>query len=395
MRILLFSSTYPPLIGGVETVTRRLARELKDRGHDVFVATNRYPWSLPAAEEIDNISIRRWMFPNLLPSPGRRSSKTIVKQILSLPLAVIQVAHLYQLIQKLRPAVVNAHYFSYPVAYALIAARFARVPVVLCFHGSDVPGVPYPATYGWAARWACIMANEVICCSENLRGYLLDVLPLNQHAKVTVSHYGVDESGKSPVAVDLSTETPSSYAVILARLVEKKGVEVAIRAMSRLKSTAAQLVVLGSGPLESKLKSLVKELDIREIVHFAGSVPHAEALAITRRTLFVVVPSHWEAFGQVCLEAMMAGKAVIATNSGGPAEIIVDGATGLLVPPGNEEALAHAMNRLLDEPELAQDMGRRGRERAEQIFTWAKMAERYEAAFDGALNLGRVNLKAD
>jgi glycosyltransferase involved in cell wall biosynthesis len=408
VRILLFSSTYPPLIGGVETVTRRLARELKDRGHDVTVVTNRYPRTLSPRENIDGITVIRRLYPNLLPSPGRRPIGVLVKQAASIPLAAIQLAGLYRLIKRMRPDIVNAHYFSYPVAYALIAARCAGVPAVLCFHGSDVPAVPYPATYPWAARWGCGAANQVICCSENLRSFLLHDLPRTEHSKVTVSHYGIDASphgnyGRSvlhppdmaasveTVATDAADEGP--FVLLLARLVEKKGVGIAIRAMKLVleKDQNAKLVIVGAGPLKAQLERLAATHHVTENVIFAGSVEHEAAMEITNRALFVVVPSHWEAFGMVCLEAMIAGKAVIASRSGGPSEIVVDGETGLLVPPRDEQALACAIQTLLDNPERAEEMGRRGRDRALAHFTWPQMAERYEKAFEHVVS-GKARL---
>lgn len=389
------------------------------------MVTTRYPHNLPSIEEIDGIRVRRLLFPNLLPSPGRRSASVIVKQVASIPMGAIQLARLIRLIRQFRPDVVNAHYFSYPVGFALLAARAAKVPAVLCFHGSDVPGVPYPATYGWAARWGVNLTKEVICCSNNLRDYLLRALTAEQRAKVTVSHYGVDSEplvtpagdgalrrgdakgarkGSPTLALGqmdicpstleatqtAETASPSErppFAVLLARLVEKKGVDTALRAMRKVKDEIpdARLSILGDGPLESNLTQLARDLMLDDSVQFVGSMPHDDAMELTQAASFVVVPSHWEAFGQVCLEAMASGKAVIATYSGGPAEIIVDGKTGLLVPPAGHDALAAAMIKLFTSPSIAREMGRSGRVRAATVFTWENMARRYEAAFARAI----------
>jgi len=397
VRILLFSSTYAPLIGGVETVTRRLSRELKERGHDVTVVTNRYPRTLAAEDSMDGIRVIRRLYPNLLPSPGRRPASVIAKQILSPPLAAFELVSLYQLMRRHRPDVVNVHYFSYPAAYALVAAQLAKIPAVLCFHGSDVPAVPYPATYTWAARWGCGLSRQVICCSENLRSYLVQDLAPDGVAKTSVSHYGIDipdVSAKNQEPETRNRKPPvveGPFMLLLARLVEKKAVDIAIRAMKELRDAGipGRLVILGSGPFQAPLEGLASDLGVAGDVIFAGSVAHDAARTLIERALFVVVPSHWEAFGMVCLEAMAAGKAVIGSSNGGIAEIVVDGETGRLVPPGDPKALAAAMRSLLEDLERAEEMGDRGRRRARDNFTWAQMAARYEAVFDRAIQTRR------
>lgn len=389
MRILLFSSTYAPQIGGVETVTRRLARELRLEGHEVSVYTNRYPRSLASHSTLDGIPVSRRLYPNLLPSPGRRRALTLVKQALSIPLAAWELLHLWQHLGRLRPDVVNVHYFSYPAAYALIASRLRRLPVVLCFHGSDVASCPYPASYRWTMPWACGVARVVIVCSENLLSYLKRDLGGNLSERARVSHYGTDlerAPSESPDIASPLPDLPERFIYLPSRLIEKKGVHVAITAASLLKGQGRdlKLVIAGDGPLRPNLEALVRDLDIGDDVIFLGSVAHTRSLELMSRASFVVVPSMWEAFGQVCLEAMAAGKAVVGSNSGGIGEIVQDGKTGVLVPPDNSESLATAMAALLEDPLKAASMGAEGRRRAELHFTWKQMIDRYQQAFDAA-----------
>ena len=103
MRVFLFSSAYAPQIGGVETVTRRLAAELGANGHDIWVYTNRYPRSLPAYEEIDGIPVTRRLYPNILPSPGSRPLLAVVKQVLALPLAALELFYLWRQLGRCTP----------------------------------------------------------------------------------------------------------------------------------------------------------------------------------------------------------------------------------------------------------------------------------------------------
>ncbi len=102
--------------------------------------------------------------------------------------------------------------------------------------------------------------------------------------------------------------------------------------------------------------------ELPEGVIALGRIPHAAVMAAWRRCTIALAPSVWaEPFGIVAIEAMLAGKPLVASNTGGLSDIVVDGETGLLVPPGNVEALAEGMRRLLEEPALRARWGRRPR----------------------------------
>lgn len=390
MRILIFSSTYAPHIGGVETVTRRLATELVRQGHEVSVYTNRYPRSLSPHETLDGISVRRRIYPNILPSPGRRTPLTVAKQVLSIPLALRELIHLWRRLGCVKPDVVNIHYFSYPAAYALIASRLRGLSVVLCFHGSDVASCPYPASYRWTMPWACSMAHIVIACSQNLLEYLQRDLNQAARGRTRVSHYGIDPVSKPADSArghgKEAATIPETFVFLPSRLVEKKNVSVAITAVSILKrrGSPVNLVIAGDGPLRQRLEALVRDVDATDRVTFLGSVDHETSLDLMHRAAFIVVPSSWEAFGQVCLEAMAAGKAVVGCDNGGISEIVQHGQTGLLVPPDDPETLAGAIAVLAGDPPTATAMGSAGRLRVADQFTWAQMVSRYEQAFEDA-----------
>ncbi len=156
-------------------------------------------------------------------------------------------------------------------------------------------------------------------------------------------------------------------------------------AKARQSGTLIRLVIAGSGPLGTDLKHLASELGVTEQVRFLGSVGPPAVRRLMERSAFVVVPSHWEAFGMVCLEAMVGGKAVAGSSNGGISEIVVDGTTGLLVPPNDAERLARAMSSLWHDRNRADEMGQNGRRRALAAFTWEQMLDRYETAFRDAV----------
>jgi glycosyltransferase involved in cell wall biosynthesis len=167
----------------------------------------------------------------------------------------------------------------------------------------------------------------------------------------------------------------------LAGLQERKGQRFLLQAAALLKSRGLNLryQIAGEGPLREQLEQLTGRLGLGDDVRFVGFVADpAEFLA--KIDLFVM-PSLSEGLGVAALEAMAAGKAVIATKVGGLAESVLDGVTGILVPPQDPTALAHAIAELVRAPSLAGEMGTHGQQRVMQHFTLAQMAQHNESFY--------------
>ena len=149
------------------------------------------------------------------------------------------------------------------------------------------------------------------------------------------------------------------------RLVEQKGVDVLLQAFSKVvtRIPETRLLIAGDGPEKASLQRLMNELGLSAQVFLLGHLPRAAVEQHFAAAWVQVVPSQFaEAFGLVAVEAMMRGTAVVASASDGLMEIVQDDQTGLLVPPGDADALAEALLRLVGDRELAEQMGRAGRE---------------------------------
>jgi glycosyltransferase involved in cell wall biosynthesis len=143
----------------------------------------------------------------------------------------------------------------------------------------------------------------------------------------------------------------------------------------------ARLLIAGDGPERAALTTLARDLEL-DSVSLRGHLSRPELEREAAAAWAQVAPSRWaESFGNAAAEAMMRGTAVIASAIGGMAEYIRDGETGILVPPGNEEALASALLVLLRNRELAEKMGRRGREVALCELTADSCAKRFESLY--------------
>jgi rhamnosyl/mannosyltransferase len=180
-------------------------------------------------------------------------------------------------------------------------------------------------------------------------------------------------------------------------LVSYKGLEILVRA---LEDSKARLWIVGAGPLEDSLKSFVKQKGLAERVVFLGQVSESDLVAYYHACDVFVLPSitNAEMFGVVQLEAMACRKPVISTDlPTGVSWVNQHLKTGFVVPPNNVAELANAIQILLNNPALRQEMGEAGRRRVEQQFTSAKMAEAMLQVYQGALDLscrGRVLAKA-
>ena len=156
------------------------------------------------------------------------------------------------------------------------------------------------------------------------------------------------------------------YFVYIGRLLHEKGLDHLVRAVSKL--DRGRLVIVGEGPVEGDLRALVRELGT-DRVEFAGHRSGEELRRLVAESQFVVLPSRWyENLPFAIMEAMASSKPVVASDLGGIPEMVDDGATGLLFPAGDVDALAGRLRSMLADRAAREEMGRRGREKAERLY---------------------------
>jgi glycosyltransferase involved in cell wall biosynthesis len=220
-------------------------------------------------------------------------------------------------------------------------------------------------------------ASRVIAISDAVRRFTVERVGLPAD-KVVVVRYGLDEL-PAPWGQNPPLGLPEGARVLLCvcRLSEQKGVDIAVRALPavRAQHPDAVLVVLGEGSERARLTG--------EGVYLPGRV--GDVVAWYSQAEVVVHPVRWEGFGLALLEAMLAGKPVIASDVSSAPEIVLDGETGLLVPPDDPDRLAEAVSSLLADPARAQVLGRAGLARARSEFSVARMADETIAVYERAL----------
>jgi glycosyltransferase involved in cell wall biosynthesis len=167
---------------------------------------------------------------------------------------------------------------------------------------------------------------------------------------------------------------------IAGRLIREKGTDVLLKAFAKVveQIPSAKLLIAGDDPERENLNILISHLGLSHHATMLGHLSRQELESLFDGVWVQAVPSLWaEPFGLVAAEAMMRGTAVVASSTGGLTEIIQDGKTGFLAPPGNVDALAEALLKLLSNRELAEEMGRAGHELAKERFSEAAYVDSF------------------
>jgi glycosyltransferase involved in cell wall biosynthesis len=300
------------------------------------------------------------------------------------------------------PDLVHGHFWMSGLA-ALDAARGSTgsgypVPVVQTFHALGSVKRRHqgmqdtsPAERAWLEPAVGRTADRIIAtCSDEV--FELKALGV-QGSKVSVAPCGVDLELFSPHGPAEPREGSRYRIATVGRLVPRKGVDLAIRALRELKDGGrddVELLVIGGSagpdglagdPEARRLTALAAELGVADQVVLRGQVPQARMPDVLRSVDAVVCAPWYEPFGIVPLEAMACGLPVVAAAVGGLIDTVVHGKTGLHVPPQDASALAAALGELLANPEQARQLGKAGRRRVCSRYSWDRVAAETEKAY--------------
>lgn len=232
-------------------------------------------------------------------------------------------------------------------------------------------------------RRAVRRADRVVVTSEYCRDVARRAYGVPRE-RLAVVPEGIDAEAWRPVPRPGGGDRRTVLSV--ARQYPRKNTETLLRALARVRRRvpAVEARVVGGGPRLPALRELARSLGLDEVVTFLGELEDpADVRAEYGAADLFCLPSRQEGFGIVFLEAMASGLPVVAGDAAAVPEVVPDGEAGLLVPPEDEGALADALVRLLEDPELRERMGARGLERADE-FAWDRVAERFVAAVEGA-----------
>ncbi|HEU0041915.1 MAG TPA: glycosyltransferase family 4 protein [Jiangellaceae bacterium] len=381
MRILMVSWEYPPLIyGGLGRHVHGLAEGLAAAGHNVVVVTQAGPTTTNDTMT-GGVRVVR-----VLPDPPARSmTDDFLTWVLALNTALGRAGE--AVARSFRPDVVHAH--DWVSAHAGVGVAHAiGAPLVATVHATEAGlwngwlSTPLSRARHDVEGWLAAEAARVIVCSAamqvevsaafDLAADTLDVIP----NAVDVATWRTSAEQQRVLRHRLGIADDAPLLVVAGRLEWEKGGDVAIEALARVRRqhSSARLVIAGAGSQEPAWRALARRRRVARAVTLCGHLDDRDLPALLATADVALVPSSYEPFGMVALEAAAAGTPVVAGDTGGLREVVEDGGTGLLVPPRDPAAIATATLRLLDDPELGARLLAAARSQLTERFSWPVVA---------------------
>ena len=397
MRVLMLSWEYPPVVvGGLGRHVHALARHLARRGDDVTVLCRHEAGTDAVTHPTEDVVRDGVRVIRVAEDPPHLVfERDLVAWTLAMGHAMIRAGN--DLLKTWRPDVVHAH--DWLVTHPATAlAEQGGVPLVATLHATEAG-----RHSGWLSQplnqqvhsvewWLANRADRLIACSSAMRAevaHLFDVEPDG----IDVIHNGIERRDwRAPAARVAQTRARHSAGgapviFFFGRLEWEKGVQDLIAALPRVRRThpGTRLVIAGRGSHAQWLADQARKHRVRRAVDFVGHLSDRELTATLAAADLVVLPSKYEPFGIVALEAAAAGAPLVASTAGGLGEVVQDGRTGLSFEPGDVAGLAAAVRSVLDDPAAATRRAKAARERLATDFDWAKIAAATADVYDNAV----------
>lgn len=395
MRVCVFTSSFLPVIGGVELAVHHIASNLAELGHEVAVVT--YTRGAPRQQG-------GYRLHSLPPGIARLKGRTafLLEYTTALWLAALWLRWRYD--------VLNVH-MAYPGGVvAALLKRWTGVKTVVTCHAADVQVLP-ELGYGYRlqpcieakTRYGLQMADAVTAVSQSVAEDVSALCPAVPDIYVVANGVAQERFRSNPANMRRRLGIGPEHRVVLAvgRNHPKKGYSDLVQAVGLLSRQFPDLrcVIVGEGT--ESLLPIIRDLGLEEIVLLTGkippegftslgpdSVPADELVSLYMESDVFVLPSLIEGFPLVLPEAMMAGMPVVATRVAGNSDVVVDGVNGLLVPPADVVGLAAGIERVLTDDALRRQLSE-GALRTAKQYTWREIASRYMAVYEATMSDAR------
>jgi glycosyltransferase involved in cell wall biosynthesis len=404
MRIMMLSNFYPPFLGGEEHNTRKLSIALAARGHEVSVATIQAK-GLPRFEVEAGVRIHRFPAsvqrlrallidkdrPHLPPAPDPEAIGALRRILTEEQPEVVHahnwIVHSFLPLKKWSGAklVMGLHDYSLSCANTLLmqdGSPCAGPGLVKCLacaahYYGPVKGLPIALANWSTSGWERQMVDAWVTISQAVavgNGLVARGIPYR-----TIPNFASDDVPEPTGEIDdhVAALPSTPFLLYVGSFAPQKGVDVLLRAYAGLQD-APPLVLIGYA-------SNGAPRDLPAGVQAFSNWPHAAVMEAWQRSLIGIAPSTWaEPFGTVVLEAIAAGRPVVASRVGGIPDMVVDGENGYLVPPGDADALRGALARLLADPALRARMASMSLQHAQQ-FRKEVVVQAFEDVYEGVL----------
>jgi glycogen(starch) synthase len=366
MRVLFWSLTFWPNIGGMEVLAARLLTSLRERGHQFLVVAPKNYTELPDHDRFHGIPIRRL--------PFQHTTTPSVDHIADVRARVLDLKRAFA------ADLVHINGLGAMAFFHLTTAHAHRAPVLVTLHGD------------WGAQGDSIAA-QTLRAADWVAGCSAAILRrARQLVPEICSRSSVVYNGIAPTVAPAPAPVREPRLLYVGRLAHEKGADVAIDAFALLKRRLpdAHLTVAGDGPLRAALEQRATRAGVRESTSFLGWVVPDRVTQLIGAHAAVLMPSREDSLPLVALEAGAMARPVVASRVGGLPEIVAHEETGLLVDADDACGFADAAARLLFAPDTAERMGRAARDRVADLFGWERHVAAYDALYRSlALPSGR------
>lgn len=377
MRLLITTDIFPPDIGGPASYVPAIARSLHERGHRVVVLTYS---RVPRLEDDDRWPFELRRLPLNVPRPWR-----LLRAIWAIWQASRRADLIYANGMFIEAALANLA-LRRPLAAKVVGDIAWERAQHRGWSADDIETFQ-ARRYGWKVElrrtlrnWALRRARLIVTPSQYLKRLAgLWGIPAG---RICVIYNAFEPPAAEPDTPHIPLDT-AWRIVTVCRLTPWKGVDGLLEALAGLPDTG--LVVVGDGPEAPRLHKLAEELGVAGRVHFAGQVPRQKVGGYLRAAGLFVLNSTYEGLPHIVLEAMAAGLPVIAAAAGGTGELVQDRINGLLVPPGDPQALRRAIAELSGDPALRQRLADGAREQLAR-FGYERMVQDTEEALRDVQN---------
>ncbi|KAF0961606.1 MULTISPECIES: glycosyltransferase family 4 protein [unclassified Rhodococcus (in: high G+C Gram-positive bacteria)] len=393
MKILIVSWEYPPVVvGGLGRHVHHLATELAAAGHEVVVLSRR-PSGTDASTHPTVTHIEDGVLVVAVAEDPAHFvfGEDMLAWTLAMGHAMVRAGvalHKPGVGEGWHPDVVHAH--DWLVAHPAIAlAEFYDVPLVSTLHATEAG-----RHSGWVSGrinrqvhsvewWLANESDALITCSASMQDEVT-ALYGPQLPPITVIRNGIDLTTWS--FRERAPRSGPPKLLFVGRLEYEKGVQDAIAALPRIRRShpGTTLSVAGEGTQFTWLYQQARIHRVARAVNFLGNLDHIELLGWLHGADAIVLPSRYEPFGIIALEAAASGTPLVASTAGGLGEAVVDGETGMSFQPGDVTGLTSAVREVLDDPAGAQQRAVAARDRLTADFDWHKVAEETVHVYSGA-----------
>jgi glycogen(starch) synthase len=362
VRVLFWSDLFWPYIGGSEIFAAKLLLALRER-HEFVVVTRQDSPELPLEDSYSGVPIYRFPFGTALAGGDLIQMMALRRQVAELK-------------RNFAPDLVHVHNFGPSVLFQIETTDVYPRPMLFTVQVEISPHKK--AGRGSLLERTLRAADWVSCVSSETLNQVLRRVP-EASARSSVIFNGIEVPAPSPQP--LPFQPPR--LLCLGRLQRQKGIDLAVSALAAIidRFPQARLIIAGDGPERGALERQVAELKLTHVVDFVGWVAPDEVLSLINTATMVVVPSRYEGLPLVALEAAAMARPIVASRISGLSEIVLHEQTGVLIEPEDSGGLAEAMGFLLTHPQEAARMGRAGRRRVRELFSWERCVKSYDSLY--------------